>query len=110
MLPPEGGQEHPDPLHLQETAVAASAETDPIDFQDMAAEQATCLEIQWLLGPGGSSLKFNFQVIQGHIQACGDRWCRRSTAEQCFNTSMALPTQADLPLIGSFLPGLSGQD
>jgi hypothetical protein len=32
----------------------------------MAAEQATCLEIQWLLGPGGSSLKINFQVIQGH--------------------------------------------
>jgi hypothetical protein len=40
--PPEGGQEHTNPLHLQETAAAASAETNPIDFQDMAIEQATC--------------------------------------------------------------------
>jgi hypothetical protein len=64
--PPEGGQEYTNPLHLQETAAAASTETDPIDFQDMAAEQVTCLEIQWLLVPGGSSLKINFQVIQGH--------------------------------------------
>ncbi len=63
--PAAGGPEHTNPLHLQETAAAASAETDPIDFQGMAAEQATCPEIQRLIA-GGSSLKINFQVIQGH--------------------------------------------
>ncbi len=51
--------------HLQELAAATSAETDPIDFQDMAAKQATCPEIQRLI-TGGSSLKIYFQVIQGH--------------------------------------------
>jgi hypothetical protein len=50
-------------LHLQELAEATSAETDPIDFQDMAAKQATCPEIQRLI-TGGSSLKINFQVYQ----------------------------------------------
>ncbi len=50
--------------HLQELAAAASAETDPIDFQDMASEQATCPETQRLIA-GGSSLKIEFQDIQG---------------------------------------------
>jgi hypothetical protein len=52
-------------LHLQELAAATSAETDPIDFQDMAAKQATCPEIQRLI-TSGSSLKIDFQIIQGH--------------------------------------------
>jgi hypothetical protein len=63
--PSTGGPGHTNPFHLLETTVVASAETDPIDFQDMAAKQATCPEIQRLIA-GGSSLKIDFQVIQGH--------------------------------------------
>ncbi len=59
--PPAAETNH---AHLQELGAATSAETDPIDFQDMAAEQATCLETQQLIG-GGSSLKIEFQDIQG---------------------------------------------
>jgi hypothetical protein len=49
---------------LQETAAADSAETGPIDFQDMA-KQTTCPETQHLIARS-SSLKIDFQVIQGH--------------------------------------------
>jgi hypothetical protein len=57
-------QEPTDPSHFQETVAAASAETDPLDFQD-AAEQNSCPKLQHLI-TGGSSLKVDFQVIQGH--------------------------------------------
>jgi hypothetical protein len=60
--PPAAETNH---AHLQELAATTSAETDPIDFQDMAAEQATCPETQRLIA-GGSSLKIEFQDIQGH--------------------------------------------
>jgi hypothetical protein len=51
--------------HLQELAAVTSAKTDPIDFQDMAAKQATCPETQRLIA-GGSPLKIESQDIQGH--------------------------------------------
>jgi hypothetical protein len=60
--PPAAETNH---AHLQELAAATLAETDPIDFQDMAAEQATSPETQRLIA-GGSSLKIEFQDIQGH--------------------------------------------
>jgi hypothetical protein len=60
--PPAAETNH---AHLQELAAAASAETDPIDFQDMATEQATCPVTQRLIA-GGSSLKIEFQDIPGH--------------------------------------------
>ena len=75
--------------HLQELAAATSAETDLIDFQDMAAEQATCPETHRLIA-GGSSLKIEFQDIQGHRLAGdnsmggGDRWYSRSTRRAVF--------------------------
>jgi hypothetical protein len=53
--PATGVPGHTNPFHLQETAAAAYAETDHIDFQDMTAVQATCPEIQRLIA-GGSSL------------------------------------------------------
>jgi hypothetical protein len=60
-----GDPKHTNPSHLQETAAAASAETGPIDFHDMAAEQNTCPETQRLIA-GSSSLKIEVQDIQGH--------------------------------------------
>ena len=88
----------------------------PLIFRTWPPNRLPARRYNGYSAPGAADSKLIFRSYrvtdwQGTApQACGDRWCRRSTAEQCFNTSMALPTQADLSLIGSFLPGLSGQD
>jgi hypothetical protein len=57
---PAAAEQHTDSPHFQETAAgAASAETDPLDFQNMTKTQC--------LIAGGSSLKIDFQVFQEHI-------------------------------------------
>jgi hypothetical protein len=91
---------HTDAPLFQETG-AATAETNPIDLQDMATEQTACPETKHLIA-SGSSLKIEFQDMQGtgsqgtHRQACGDRWYPQNTARQCSITSTTLPTEADL--------------
>jgi hypothetical protein len=62
----------------------------------------------------GSSLKIDFRSFRDkgwqetHPQVCGRLLVPPKHVEQCFNTSMELPTQAGLLHVGSFLPGFSG--
>jgi hypothetical protein len=48
---------HPNPTTTG--SVAATSAVDPVDFEEMAAEQNRCLEKQRLLG--GTSLKLAFR-------------------------------------------------
>jgi len=44
---------------------AATMETDPIDFQEMATEQTDCAETQRLIS-GSTALTISFQTVNGH--------------------------------------------
>jgi hypothetical protein len=97
------------PLPESTETFAVTAAADPVDFEEMAAEQNCCAEMQLLLG--SSSLKLAFHQIGGQCLA-GDI----STGVLCpivserifFHIFTMLLTPGGLPPIALFHLGLCG--
>jgi hypothetical protein len=66
--PPSGSGDTPTPPHTA-GSVAATTAADPVDYEEMAAEQQRCPETQRLLG--GTTLKLTFRQT-GPQRLAGD--------------------------------------
>jgi hypothetical protein len=95
-------------------SVAATSAADPVDFEEMAAEQHRCPETQRLLG--GTSLKIAFrqtgaQCLDGDVSTSTFRPIVPSDSEKVFLIiSTMLFTPLGLPLVVLFHPSLCGTD